>query len=165
MVTENNITSIDINGEAYKDDQFILASQAKQVFYVADPSRGPNWHVVQHVKHRSIWDITDDGLSDIDLLQHNSSSNFTLFVDLGNLQEINLLRRDQDVIPIVQPVTNASRHITDDSSFVNDADEVELSDEKDESVEEYADEETDAENDIDMEEDDDDRSYHASDSD
>ena len=26
MVTENNITSIDINGEAYKDDQFILAS-------------------------------------------------------------------------------------------------------------------------------------------
>ena len=78
MITENNITSIDINGEAYKDDQFILASQAKQVFYVADPSRGPNWRVVQHVKHRSIWDITDDGLSDIDLLQHNSSSNFTL---------------------------------------------------------------------------------------
>ncbi|KAL5573450.1 hypothetical protein UlMin_023047 [Ulmus minor] len=94
--------------KSYKDDQFILASQAKHVFYVADPSRGPNWRVVQHVKHRSIWDITDDGLSDIDLLQHNSSSNFTLFVDLGNLQEINLLRRDQDVIPIVQPVTNAS---------------------------------------------------------
>ena len=29
MITENNITNIDINGEAYKDDQFILASQAK----------------------------------------------------------------------------------------------------------------------------------------
>ncbi|KAL5578927.1 hypothetical protein UlMin_011369 [Ulmus minor] len=156
MVTENKITSIDINGEAYKDDQFILASQAKHVFYVADPSRGPNWRVVQHVKHRSIWDITDDGLSDIDLLQHNSSSNFTLFVDLGNLQEINLLRRDQDVIPIVQPVTNASRPVTDDSSFLNDANEVELSDEEDESVEECADEETDAETEIDTEEDDDD---------
>ena len=165
MIIENNITSIDINGEAYKDDQFIVASQAKHVFYVADPPRGPNWCVVQHVKHRSIWDITDDGLSDIDLLQHNSSSNFTLFVDLGNLQEINLLRRYQDVIPIVQPVTNASRHVTDDSSFLNDADEVELSDEEDESVEEYADEETDAETEIDTEEDDDDRSYHASDSD
>ena len=120
---------------------------------------------MQHVKHRSIWDITDDGLSDIDLLQHNSSSNFTLFVDLGNLQEINLLRRDQDVIPIVQPVTNALRHVTIDSSFLNDDDEVEVSDEDDESVEEYADEETDAENEIDTEEDDDDRSYHASDSD
>ena len=26
MITENNITSIDINDESYKDDQFILAS-------------------------------------------------------------------------------------------------------------------------------------------
>ena len=65
----------------------------------------------------------------------------------------------------MQPVTNASRHVTDDSSFLNDADEVEISDEYDESIEEYADEGTDAENDIDIEEDDDDRSYHASDSD
>ena len=65
----------------------------------------------------------------------------------------------------MQPVTNASRHVTDDSSFLNDADEVELSDEEDESVEEYADEETGAETEIDTEEDDDDRSYHASDSD
>ena len=120
---------------------------------------------MQHVKHRSIWDITDDGLSNIDLLQHNSSFNFTLFVNLGNLQEINLLRRDQDVIPIVQPVTNASRHVTDDSSFLNDADEVELSDKEDESVEEYADEETDEGNDVvDTEEDDDDHSYRTSDS-
>ena len=46
MITENNITSIDITGEAYKDDQFILTSQAKQVFYVEDPARGPNWRVV-----------------------------------------------------------------------------------------------------------------------
>ena len=69
MITENNITSIDITDEAYKDDQFILASQAKQVFYVEDPSRSPNWCIVQHVNHQSVWDITEDGLSDIDLLQ------------------------------------------------------------------------------------------------
>ena len=62
----------------------------------------------------------------------------------------------------MQPVTNASWHITNDSSFLNDANEVELSDEEDESVEEYADEETDAKNDIDTEEDDDDHNYHAS---
>ncbi|KAL5555616.1 hypothetical protein UlMin_037852 [Ulmus minor] len=78
MVTENNITSINITSESYKDDQFILASQAQQVFYVEDPSRGPNWRVVQHVNHRSIWDITEDGMSEIDLLQDNSSSNFTV---------------------------------------------------------------------------------------
>ena len=42
MVTEKNITSIKISTKAYKDDQFIFASQAKQVFYVEDPSHGPN---------------------------------------------------------------------------------------------------------------------------
>ncbi|KAL5579027.1 hypothetical protein UlMin_011469 [Ulmus minor] len=100
-----NDFSVVLFNESYKDDQFILASQAQQVFYVEDPSRGPNWRVVQHVNHRSIWDITEDGMSDIDLLQDNSSSNFTLFVDLGNLPQINLQRNDGDVIPIVQPFT------------------------------------------------------------
>ncbi|KAL5581538.1 hypothetical protein UlMin_013980 [Ulmus minor] len=85
-----NDFSVVLFNESYKDDQFILASQAQQVFYVEDPSRGPNWRVVQHVNHRSIWNITEDGMSDIDLLQDNSSSNFTLFVDLGNLPQINL---------------------------------------------------------------------------
>ena len=67
-VIEKNITSIDISIETYKDDQFILASQAKHVLYVEDPSHSPNWRVVQDANHRSIWDITEDGLSDTDLL-------------------------------------------------------------------------------------------------
>ena len=166
MVTENNITSINITSESYKDDQFILASQAQQVFYVEDPSRGPNWRVVQHVNHRSIWDITEDGMSDIDLLQDNSSSNFTLFVDLGNLPQINLQRNDGDVIPIVQPFTTVSQHVNETASFLNDDDEEDVSEEDDETVEEYADEETDEGNDVvDTEEDDDDHCYRTSDSD
>ncbi|KAL5572352.1 hypothetical protein UlMin_021949 [Ulmus minor] len=166
MVTENNITSINITSESYKDDQFILASQAQQVFYVEDPSRGPNWRVVQHVNHRSIWDITEDGMSDIDLLQDNSSSNFTLFVDLGNLPQINLQRNDRDVIPIVQPFTTVSQHVNETASFLNDDEEEDVSEEDDETVEESADEETNEGNDaVDTEEDDDDHSYHISDSD
>ena len=166
MVTENNITSINITSESYKDDQFILASQAQQVFYVEDPSRGPNWRVVQHVNHRSIWDITEDGMSDIDLLQDNSLSNFTLFVDLGNLPQINLQRNDGDVILIVQPFTTVSQHVNETASFLNDDDEEDVSEEDDETVEESADEETDEGNDaVDTEEDDDDHSYHTSDSD
>ena len=105
-------------------------------------------------------------MSDIDLLQDNSSSNFTSFVDLGNLLQINLLRNDGDIIPIMQlPVTTAPRNVIEDASFLNDDDEDDAFEEDDESVEEYADEETNEENDIDTEEDDDDHSYHASDSD
>ncbi|KAL5540764.1 hypothetical protein UlMin_044087 [Ulmus minor] len=166
MVTENNITSINITSESYKDDQFILASQAQQVFYVEDPSRGPNWRVVQHVNHRSTWDITKDGMSDIDLLQDNSSSKFMLFVDLGNLLQINLQRNDGDVIPIVQPFTTVSQHVNETTSFLNNDDEEDVSEEDDETVEEYADEETDEGNDVvDTEENDDDHSYRTSDSD
>ncbi|KAL5574284.1 hypothetical protein UlMin_023881 [Ulmus minor] len=111
-------------------------------------------------------------MSDIDLLHDNSSSNFTLFVDLGNLPQINLQRNDGDVIPIVQPFTAVSQHVNETASFLNDDDEEEVfeednvSEEDDETVEEYADEETDEGNDVvDTEEDDDDHSYRTSDSD
>ena len=105
-------------------------------------------------------------MSDIDLLQDNSSSNFTLFVDLGNLPQINLQRNDGDVIPIVQPFTAVSQHVNETVSFLNDDDEEDVSEEDDETVEESADEETDEGNDaVDTEEDDDDHSYHTSDSD
>ena len=52
--TNNNITSINISSEWYKDDQFILASQVKRVFYVDDLFNGPNWKVVVDVNYRHI---------------------------------------------------------------------------------------------------------------
>ena len=80
------------------------------------------------------------------------------------LQQITLLRSDRDVIPIVQSVTTALRHVTEDSSFLNDDDEEDVSEEDDETIKEYADEETDDGNDVvDTEEDDDNHSYRTSD--
>ena len=75
-----------------------------------------------------------------------------------------MLRNDEDVIPIDRPVTIVPWQDTEDSSFLNDDDAVETSEEDDESVQEHTDEETDFENDIDSEEDDEDDSYHASNS-
>ena len=57
-----------------------------------------------------------------------------LFFDLGNLQQINLLRSDRDVIPIVQPISTSPRHITKESSFLNDDNEVDVAEEDDDSV-------------------------------
>ena len=38
-IVENNMTSINVNGEWYKDESFILATQTKQVFYIDDFSK------------------------------------------------------------------------------------------------------------------------------
>ena len=87
-VIENNVTSINVNGEWYKDEPYILATQAKQVFYLDDLLRGRDWKVVEDVNHRQIWDIKDnsDEVNDvIDVVHETSSSNFVLTVDLGEL--------------------------------------------------------------------------------
>ncbi|KAL2461685.1 DUF4216 domain-containing protein [Abeliophyllum distichum] len=94
MVTENNVTSIDISAEAFNDDQFILASQAHQVFYIKDPSRGRNWREVQIVHHRSLWDIVGSNIIEIDLVHNNYSFDLSLIVDLGNIEYISLHRDD-----------------------------------------------------------------------
>ncbi|GJY45065.1 hypothetical protein Tco_0433278 [Tanacetum coccineum] len=41
FVIRNNITQIKANGEAFKNDQYILATQVKQCFYLEDMARRP----------------------------------------------------------------------------------------------------------------------------
>ena len=72
-----------------------------------------------------------------------------MFVDLGNLPQINLQRNDGDVIPIVQPFTTAPQNVNEFASFLNNDDEEDVSEENDETVVVYTDEETDDGNDID----------------
>ncbi|GJU52009.1 hypothetical protein Tco_1221564 [Tanacetum coccineum] len=49
----NNMTQILTKGEAFKDDQYILATQFKQCFYLEDMARRqPHWKVVEHVNHK-----------------------------------------------------------------------------------------------------------------
>ncbi|KAK9051123.1 hypothetical protein SSX86_027749 [Deinandra increscens subsp. villosa] len=104
---ENNITSINTTKEWDKEDQLIFASQARQVFYIQEPSRGNqnNNHrwVVEHVNHRRIWDLplnvdcaenvevdedenvqnvdNNSSSKDLDVVNNNSSSAINLFVD------------------------------------------------------------------------------------
>ena len=85
-ITENNITSTNVSSEWYKDEPYILASQAKQVFYLDDLLRGRHWKIVEDVNHRQIWDIKDDEAdADVDVVHDINSSNFVLTVDLGQL--------------------------------------------------------------------------------
>ena len=44
---DNNLTSVYVAKEWYKDEPFILGTQAKQVFYLEDNVNGPDWRIVE----------------------------------------------------------------------------------------------------------------------
>ncbi|GKE76428.1 Myc-type, basic helix-loop-helix domain-containing protein, partial [Tanacetum coccineum] len=49
-VVKNNIKHILTDRDCYRDQQYILATQARQVFYLEDPARRPlHWKVVEEV--------------------------------------------------------------------------------------------------------------------
>ena len=97
-MTKDNITSICTRYEWFKEDQYLLAIQANQVFYLDDPVKrrgesGKYWKVVQEVHHRKIWD-RDINMGDIevDLLHGSNSSDILLSANLDDLTPIGLSR-------------------------------------------------------------------------
>ncbi|CAN6552438.1 unnamed protein product [Malus baccata var. baccata] len=61
-----HLISVNTNTRWYDNDPYILATQAKQVFYVADPKVGTGWKVIQRIQHRNVWDIQEKGNSEGD---------------------------------------------------------------------------------------------------
>ena len=57
MDKESGTLSINMSREWFTDQPYILASQAKQVFYVPDLKLGKNWHVVLRNPLRKVFDI------------------------------------------------------------------------------------------------------------
>ncbi|GJT95863.1 hypothetical protein Tco_1091381 [Tanacetum coccineum] len=54
LTFRNGMTQIIGSGEWWKNDQYILATQVKQVFYLEDPAK-PNVKVVEHVNHKKFF--------------------------------------------------------------------------------------------------------------
>lgn len=48
----------------YKNDPFILTTQATMVFYVPDTRLHGNWRVVQKFQHRHLWSVTENEIGD-----------------------------------------------------------------------------------------------------
>lgn len=59
--------SINFGSLWYKNDSYILATQARKVFYLADTKLGKNWHVVQKFDHRHLYNVSEN-----DVAQHNA---------------------------------------------------------------------------------------------
>ncbi|XP_040382650.1 uncharacterized protein LOC102715326 [Oryza brachyantha] len=59
MKNDGYLKSINVGSRWYKDDPFILATQASQVFYLEDTKLGKNWRVVKDFNHRHIFDVPE----------------------------------------------------------------------------------------------------------
>lgn len=130
-VTKNNITSINVSSESFRNDQFILATQAKQVFYIEDPSqknnRNQQWRVVEDVNHRKVWDHPNiTNVNEIDVVLNNNSSNLVLTVDLGEMPNASLENVDEplDDIPTID------EDLDDEYSTTDEDEEVDLDDDE-----------------------------------
>ncbi|GKD19499.1 retrotransposon protein, putative, ty3-gypsy subclass [Tanacetum coccineum] len=92
LVLRNNMTQILTKGEAFKDDQYILATQVKQCFYLEDMARRqPYWKVVEHVNHKKFLDwgviVVEE---DPDVIHFDNSSDLPLFTSLNDLDNTTL---------------------------------------------------------------------------
>ncbi|GKA01112.1 uncharacterized protein Tco_0673777 [Tanacetum coccineum] len=103
-----------------RNNQYILATQVTQVFYLQDLARQPRgWKVVEHVYHRDVAE------SDQDVIHGSSSSHVTLSVGLTNLEHtdlsINAQSTEVDAPPVNDDNANANK---DNADFINNEDDV-----------------------------------------
>ncbi|GJR61656.1 hypothetical protein Tco_1503818 [Tanacetum coccineum] len=81
------MTQIWAKGESFKDDQYILATQVKQVFYLEDMAKRPlHWKVIKHVNHKFFSNggviVVED---DPDVIHFDNSSDLALSTSLNDL--------------------------------------------------------------------------------
>jgi len=65
---DKHFKSINVQSFWYKTDPFILADQAKKIFYLQDTTpQCKDWRVVQKFEHRNIYDVaeTEEGSLDV----------------------------------------------------------------------------------------------------
>nr|GEZ28118.1 hypothetical protein [Tanacetum cinerariifolium] len=118
LVLRNNMTQIDCRGEAFKNDQYILVTQVKQVFHLKDKAK-PHWKVIEHVNHKKFSNggviVVED---DPDIIHFDNSSDLLLSTSLNDLDNATLHIDGQsmevDAPPDIIDVPNEDDDIIDD---------------------------------------------------
>ncbi|KAI5350696.1 hypothetical protein L3X38_003587 [Prunus dulcis] len=110
----------------YKDDPYVLPTQARQVFYVDDPKLGLGWKVVHRFEHRHLWDIPEkvdidinDGYEEIELGNNdNDDADVEDCDDDGSGSS--LYRHDEEPETIVVDNISLERIIPSTTDFIDD---------------------------------------------
>ncbi|KAL5831637.1 hypothetical protein ACOSQ4_016991 [Xanthoceras sorbifolium] len=137
-----HLTSINVAHTWYQEDPFILAIQAKQVFYVDDPKLGLNWKVVEEMHHRGLWDIQEKDVVEVQdehvFYQQNESCDTVLKVQRDNLESQLFHRDDVNADVIQDPSLHEEMMVTTQNMDHYICDE----NEEDETIEDYCSDET-----------------------
>ncbi|XP_060969773.1 uncharacterized protein LOC133036997 [Cannabis sativa] len=95
MDSDGVITSICVNRQWYQNEPFILASQAKLIYYIPDLKNGKDWLIVNEYIPRNVWDFPDtDG--ETPFVQENNSIETEFVVQLPQLDDVDYVRHDVD---------------------------------------------------------------------
>ncbi|GJX39338.1 acidic leucine-rich nuclear phosphoprotein 32 family member A [Tanacetum coccineum] len=117
---EHDIQHILTDREFHKNNQYILATQVTQVFYLEDLARQPRgWKVVEHVYHQDVAE------SDQDVIHGSGSSHVTLSVGLTCLEHTDLSINTQSIEVDAPPVNDDNANANEDNAdFINNEDDV-----------------------------------------
>nr|GEX64846.1 hypothetical protein [Tanacetum cinerariifolium] len=119
---KQGINHILTDKDYYRDQQYILATHARQVFYLEDPARRPpHWKVVEDVHHRKIWhrDVVED---DQDVIHDSKSSDVALSANLVDLDYTSLSTNDESTKVDASPDNEAPDE--ESADFIGDEDDV-----------------------------------------
>ena len=72
--TVDEFTSINTHNRWYKDEPFILVSQAAQVFYLDDYKLGQDWKILKQIQLRHVWDIAEIESNEIEVTSDETIS-------------------------------------------------------------------------------------------
>ncbi|WVZ49373.1 hypothetical protein U9M48_000740, partial [Paspalum notatum var. saurae] len=91
MKDDGYMKSINVGNCWYKDDPFILATQATKVFYLEDTKHGGNWRVVQKFAHRHLWSVAENDSEELPngvglTYQDDECAGFPIQLNEGNLE-------------------------------------------------------------------------------
>ncbi|CAN1121606.1 hypothetical protein LINPERHAP2_LOCUS866 [Linum perenne] len=119
IMHDGAVTSVKIDRFWYSDDSFILANQARQVFYTKDPKLGCNWLVVQQFNHRHLFcgELETPNEDDVDIMTSNDDAyqdedlTSTTRDTIGDIQDMSL-RRDDTAAEVIDRIVVEGRERT-----------------------------------------------------
>ncbi|XP_028965019.1 uncharacterized protein [Malus domestica] len=93
---DHGLLSVNSTRHWYDEDPYILATMAKQIFYLDDPKAGNGWKVVQKIERRGLYDIPELDHDDNDNVADQQLSS-SIEIGEDTLRDTNIVQEPFDI--------------------------------------------------------------------